>query len=234
MLLGNLGLLAANPVLFLRITVVTALALLVAITVHEASHALIATWQGDNTAKSYGRLSLNPLRHLDAMGTLSMVLVGFGWGKPVPVNPYWLRNGPKAGGAMVALAGPAANLLTAALVAAPVRLGLLASHSPFGGFRGSDPASILADLAAVVFFYNVILAVFNLIPLAPLDGFRVALGLLPMQQARSFARLEAYGPGLLMSILLLSYLPGINFGLRDILDPMVRSVSFVLLGRSSL
>ncbi len=214
--------------------VATAIALVVAVTVHEASHALVAAWQGDNTAKSYGRLSLNPLRHLDRLGTLSMVLVGFGWGKPVPVNPYWFRNGPKAGGAMVAMAGPAANLLMAALVAAPVRLGLLASHSPFGSFRQSDPASLLADLAGFVFFYNVILAVFNLIPLAPLDGFRVALGLLPTPQARSFARLEAYGPGLLMSILLLSYLPGVDFGLWNILGPMVRSVSFVLLGRPLL
>jgi len=210
------------------------LALVVAITVHEASHALIATSQGDQTARRHGRLSLNPLRHMDPAGTVMLFLVGFGWGRPVPVNPYWLRSGPRIGTAMVALAGPASNLLTAALVALPVRLGLSVWHNPT-----SHPAPftegtwnwILADVIGFVVFYNIILAIFNLIPLAPLDGFKVALGILPREAARSFARLEPYGPGILMAVLLLSYIPVFNFSLWDVLGPAVRAVSLIVVGR---
>jgi len=233
MLFRFFPLLTANPLLFVQLVTATVGSLLLAVTVHEASHALIAAWQGDNTARSLGRLSLNPLRHLDPVGSLALLFVGFGWGKPVPVNPYRLRDGVKVGGALVSLAGPAANLLTASLVALPVRLGLVSWHSPFAytPFAQVTLGWITADVIGLVIFYNIILGVFNLLPIAPLDGFKVALGLLPNQMAYSFARLEPYGPGILMILVLLAYLPIVNFSLWDILGPVVRVVSLVVVGR---
>lgn len=233
MLFQYLQLLPQNPGLVLRLLVVTLLSLLVAITVHEASHALIATWQGDRTARAYGRLTLNPLRHLDPLGTIFMFVIGFGWGKPVPVNPFWMKSGPRLGAALVALAGPASNLLVALLLAIPVRLGLAAWHSPFAyqPLAQSTISWIAADLIGRVIFFNVILAIFNLLPIAPLDGFKVALGLLPRDAAESFGRLEPYGPGILMSVILLSYIPLVGFDLWDILGPLVRAVLLVVVGR---
>ena len=114
MLFGNWELLAEQPMLFLRVMGATILGLLAAITVHEASHALIATVQGDFTARGRGRLSLNPIAHLDPAGAILLLIVGFGWGKPVPVNPFWLKLGPRLGTALVALAGPTSNILMAA------------------------------------------------------------------------------------------------------------------------
>lgn len=235
MLLFNLDLLGRDPAQFLLLMAATALALVLAITVHEASHALLATWQGDPTARSLGRLSLNPLRHLDKMGTIAMLLVGFGWGKPVPVRPGWFRSGPKAGSAIVAFAGPAANLVAAAAFAVPVRLGLLAGALPLGagGIEGAI-AGFVGQVIWLIIAYNIVLAVFNLIPLAPLDGFSVLLGLLPPEPARSFARLEAYGPGILMLILMMGYMPGVDFGVWDLLGPVVQGVSNLMLGRSVL
>ena len=236
MLLFNLDLLAQNPGLFVRLVAIMSAALVITITIHEASHALIATWQGDRTARALGRLSLNPLRHLDKTGTVFLFLVGFGWGRPVPVNPFWLRSGPKVGMAVVALAGPASNLLTAAVVALPVRLGILAWHAPFSyePLARVDAGWILSDLVGFVVFYSLILAAFNLIPVAPLDGFKVAVGALPMRQAVSFSRLEPYGPGILVGILMLSYLPIINFGLWDVLGPVIQFFSGVFVGRPLL
>lgn len=234
MLLAYFELIQIDPFLALRLIAVTIFALLTAITVHEASHALVAYWQGDLTARSLGRLSLNPIRHLDPVGTLMMLLVGFGWGKPVPVNPYRLRDGVKVGGALVSLAGPASNLITAAAIALPVRFGLTPWHSPlsYSPFSQMTVSWILADVIGLVIFYNIMLAIFNLIPLAPLDGFKVALGILPRNLANSFARLEPYGPGILMTIIVLTYLPMLNFSLWDILGPVVRAVSLVVVGRA--
>jgi len=235
MLLFNLDLLARDPAQFVELVAATAVALVLAITVHEASHALLATWQGDALARSLGRLTLNPARHLDKVGTIAMLLVGFGWGKPVPVRPGWFRSGPKAGGALVAAAGPGANLVTAALFAVPVRLGALSWLSPVGAV-GIEAAALgfVGQVIGLIIIYNILLAVFNLIPLAPLDGFSVLLGLLPPEPARSFARLEAYGPGILMVILMMGYMPGVNFGVWDLLGPVVRGVSNLMLGRSVL
>ena len=197
MLLFNLELLASEPLSFLKLIGVLAFSILVAITFHEFSHALIAHRLGDQTAERGGRVSLNPLAHLDPFGTLMLFLVGFGWGKPVPVNPYCLRHGPRSGMALVSLAGPASNLVVAVLFALPINLGLLPWHSPrFLPLAQMNITWVLADIIGFVIFYNILLAVFNLIPIAPLDGFKVALGVLPRELSLSLARLESYGPAI--------------------------------------
>lgn len=158
------------------------LILLIALPVHELAHAFTAYRLGDITSRDYGRLSLNPLDHLDPIGAILILLYGFGWAKPVPVNPYGLyrsRNGT-IGFALVALAGPVSNLFLAALVAVPVRLNLI-------------PGGLLLQLTVGFIFINIALAVFNLIPIPPLDGSRIAVAILPQQWGEYILRLEPYG-----------------------------------------
>lgn len=170
---------------------------LVGFTIHESSHALMAYVLGDPTAKNKGRLSLNPFVHLHPLGTLSILLLGLGWGQPVPVDATRLRPGPKVGMALVGLAGPLANLLTAALLAIPLRWHLI----PFmprkiGGFIVS-----YGLLLSLVVWLNIGMALFNLIPLMPLDGSRLLSVLLPSRWFNFLARYELYG--LILIILLL-------------------------------
>jgi Zn-dependent protease len=170
----------------------------VAISVHEFSHAQAAYSLGDSTADRMGRRTLNPLRHLDPFGSLLLLIAGFGWGKPVPVDPRALRYG-RLGMAIVSAAGPASNLVTAfvtaliAIGAFPTREAMAAHPTLF---------EFLISLALL----NVGLCVFNLIPLPPLDGFGVAVGVLPWAIAAPLARLARYGPGIL---LILFFLPTI-------------------------
>lgn len=175
-------------------------ALIASITVHEFAHALIADALGDRTARSLGRVTLNPLKHLDPMGTIMMLVValggiGLGWGKPVPVNAWNLRIGAKRGMALVALAGPVSNLLLAAVAGRILTLSSVGT-SPF-------EASLSQDLLWTVLIVNVSLAVFNMLPIPPLDGFRVLVGALPDRPAYSLARLEQYGPGILLLVVVL-------------------------------
>jgi len=204
MILRLLDILARDPWAFLQLLpvllVTVVLALLVAITVHEFSHALAAHYLGDDTARRRGRLSLNPLVHLDPLGTLMLFLVGIGWGKPVPVNPYLLRGG-RSGMAQVALAGPAANVVTAALFALPIKAGLLAWHSPlrYPPLGQMQASWVAADILGYIIFFNILLAIFNLIPIFPLDGFNIAAGLLPA--GVNLSRLAAIGPAVLLVII---------------------------------
>ncbi len=182
-----------DPVLLLYLLI----GFLVGFTIHESSHALMAYALGDPTAKNKGRLSLNPLVHLHPLGTLSILLLGLGWGQPVPVDATKLRPGPKVGMALVGLAGPLANLLTAAILAIPLRLHLI----PFmprkiGGFIIS-----YGLLLSLMVWLNVGMALFNLIPLMPLDGSRLLSVLLPSRWFNFLARYELYG--LILIILLL-------------------------------
>jgi Zn-dependent protease len=195
MLLGSFDLLFSDPASFLRLAVLLVFSLLVAVTVHEFSHALVASGLGDSTAHRMGRLSLNPLRHLDPSGTVMLLLAGFGWGKPVPVNHQRLARGP-LGVALVAAAGPLSNLVVGFLVAFPIKLGLLGWSSPSlsratyvmtGGWREG-----VADILGLVIFFNILLAVFNLIPVAPLDGSKVLGGILPRQLVQSYERWQRY------------------------------------------
>ena len=182
------------------------IALLIAITIHEFAHAWAASRLGDQTAASMGRLSLNPLKHLDVLGTLMLLTAGIGWGKPVPVNPYNLRNGPKAGMALTSLAGPVSNLLLAAIFSVPLRLGLVS----FDAQGASTYFPGAAEILFTVVLMNIGLAVFNLIPLPPLDGYSVALGLLPDPWAAKLASVGRYGPMLLFGLLFLGYLMPID------------------------
>ncbi len=210
MLLRNLGLLFDDPALFFYLLGVVAVGLLVAITVHEFGHAFTANLMGDPTPKRMGRLSLNPIRHLDPFGTLMVFLVGFGWGKPVPVDFRALGRNPRRGMAAVSVAGAAANIVTAAVFGALVRVGLVAwGSSPFVEGGGWEIGSIAGDFVLYIIFLNLVLAIFNLIPIAPLDGFKIVVGLLPARQAYSFARLERYGPILLLLLLVFGYATGI-------------------------
>jgi Zn-dependent protease len=154
--------------------------LIYSIVIHELAHGWAAYIMGDTTAKNMGRLTLNPLSHLDPFGTLALFIVGFGWAKPVPVNTYALRNG-RSGFIFVALAGIIANIIFAFLALLAFRI---LSPSP-----GMPVATFLFYLAQI----NIMLAAFNLIPIPPLDGSRVLTAFLPPHMQYQFRRIEPYG-----------------------------------------
>lgn len=195
-----------------------AIALIIGITVHEFSHAWSATQLGDYTARGQGRLTLNPLAHLDPLGTILIFVAGFGWGRPTPVTPSNIRIGERAGMAVVALAGPISNMVVASLAALPFRLGTVS-------FRGGIDSQFLEALI----LWNVVLAVFNLLPIAPLDGFKVVLGILPKPIAAVFERTERFGMILLMVVVLVDLLTPIGI-LSRILIPAIRAIVGFLLG----
>jgi Zn-dependent protease len=170
-------------------------ALLVGLTFHEFSHALVADRLGDRGPRRMGRLTLNPIPHIDPVGALMLLIARFGWAKPVLVNPYALRNGPN-GMAMVAAAGPMANVLVAVAFAIVFRA--MASVELQAGFLG--------EVVALIVLINLILAVFNLLPIPPLDGYNAALALLPPRYALSLQRYAQYGIFVLLGLIFLSYM----------------------------
>jgi len=179
----------SEPELLLIIVV----AFVVAITIHEFSHALVATWLGDDLPRLQGRVSLNPLRHLDPLGTLMIAIASFGWGRPVLVNPYRLRFGLHRGMALVALAGPVSNLLLAVVLTPLVRQLV----------ESADANPLAVQGVFLILQLNVFLAVFNLIPIPPLDGFSVVVGLAPTAMADRLNELRRYGPVALLAVFLL-------------------------------
>jgi Zn-dependent protease len=178
--------------------------LLTAFSVHEFAHAFVANYFGDDTPRLNGRLTLNPLKHLDPIGSLMLIFAGIGWAKPVPVNPYVLRRRSPAALMWVSLAGPASNFLMAVVAAIPFRLGLI-SVSEGGRFFQYLPAFL--DQFIII---NLSLMLFNLIPLAPLDGEKVLDYFLPPQMARSFEAIRPYGPMILMGLFVLGTFTGIS------------------------
>ena len=205
-------------------------ALLVSISFHEFSHAFMANSLGDPTPRSLGRLSLNPAVHLAPMGTLLLLVGGFGWGKPVPFNPRYMTNA-KVGTALVAAAGPLSNFLMAVIFSLPVRAGLVPrvgvlDVADFFNWQISDYFGLF--FTSLVTF-NLLLGVFNLIPLAPLDGFKVAVGALPGELSRAFARTEPWGMGILFLLFALPFVTGVSI-LSGIMLPLVDSASGLLLG----
>ena len=182
-----------------------ALPVIFAITLHEAAHGYVARHFGDNTAYMLGRVSLNPLRHIDMVGTILLPLlilvasklfgsggILFGWAKPVPVNFSALRH-PKRDMLWVAAAGPLANLLMAMLWALTLKIALITPLNLF-----TQPLSLMATVGIEV---NLVLMVLNLLPILPLDGGRIAVSLLPNRLAYSFSRLEPYGFPILLLLL---------------------------------
>lgn len=171
--------------------------ILFSLTIHEYAHALVAYRLGDDTAKRQGRLSLNPLVHLDVLGTLLLFIVHFGWAKPVPVDPRNFRN-PKKDMLMVALAGPVSNILTA--IAAAVILKAIFEN--FAVIPPGSGADVAARMLVWFMYIGIVLAVFNMIPVPPLDGSRVLYELLPDSLAYRYARFETYGIFILFAFFL--------------------------------
>ncbi|MFC1683568.1 site-2 protease family protein [Candidatus Zixiibacteriota bacterium] len=172
-------------------------AILFALVIHEYAHGLVADRLGDPTPRSAGRLTLNPIKHLDPIGTVMLFLVRIGWARPVPVNPGYFQN-PRLGMVWVSMAGPAANMLGALGCGLLLRL---------AGAIGDQPNSRI--LMAFVYMLawgmviNLVLAAFNLIPLPPLDGSKILAGILPGQSAQAYRRLERFGPLLLLALIIL-------------------------------
>lgn len=185
-----------------------AITLVIAITVHEFAHAITADNLGDPLPRSQGRVTLNPLAHLDPLGSMLFIVTGFGWGRPVLTNPYNYRTSVRTGMAIVAAAGPISNFLMAMIAAIPFRLGLAGALGVFRGVEGILPS--LPDLLFIFISVNLGLMLFNLIPIAPLDGFKVALGVLPDQWANTLAGLEQAGPMLLFFLIILGRVGSFN------------------------
>jgi len=164
---------------FLNMLIIPIIILIISITIHEFSHALIADKLGDPTAKIYGRLSLNPLKHIDPLGILALFIIKIGWGKPVPIDPYNFKN-PKTDEILVSVAGPASNFILAILTSLILNTVLLSSF----------PAFLLSSFIQL----NVFLAVFNLLPIWPLDGSKIFLNLLPFSTSQNWqTAMEHYG-----------------------------------------
>ena len=203
-------------------------ALVISISIHEFAHAWSAYELGDPTARNLGRLTLNPVKHFDPLGALMIVFMsisgfGIGWGKPVPVNPYNLRVNPRVGMGLTAAAGPFSNLVLAALFAIPLRLGWVGP-------------GLLQSFLYFSVIVNVGLALFNLIPLPPLDGFSVVQGILGTFRTRwayewgaKLDRLAQYGPMLLMVLLAIGWFSPLN-PLGWLLGPARNALTGLLLG----
>ena len=201
--------------------------LVITFTIHEFSHAWSATQLGDETPRQYGRLTLNPLVHLDPMGSLLLLVVGFGWAKPVPINPYALNRRTPAGVMLVSLAGPFSNLLMAILASVPFRLGLV---SVIVGLTKTqailpNPSQIMVQFMLI----NLLLCLFNLIPLAPLDGEKILDYFLPPRLAKVFEDIRPYGPIILIVVVLVGPMFGLDI-ISMIIMPPLRALFGLLTG----
>ena len=190
--------------------------LLFALTVHELAHGWVAFRLGDPTAKLAGRLTMNPLKHLDPLGVLAFVIMKIGWAKPVPVDPRYFRN-PQKDMLLVALAGPGANVLLALASALLARVLVSVPVLPLFVLQ-----PLVGMLVASVWI-NIMLAVFNIIPIPPLDGSKVLMGVLPPEAARSFARIEPFGFFILLALVYTGVIGAIIL-------PIIRFANNLLLG----
>lgn len=203
-----LATLFSNPIVFLLWLV----ALVVTITIHEFAHALAADRLGDPTPRVTGRLNLNPLSHLDPLGTLAILLIGFGWGKPVVFDPYNLRI-PRRDAAIISLAGPVSNLILASLLAILLRI--------------LPVDSLLSLIFIPIITLNISLAVFNLVPVAPLDGEKIVTGFLPADIAREFQTVMQQW-GTIILIFLILPMNGTS-AISSLISPIISFITGLLL-----
>jgi len=217
MLIHNFDLLFNDPFAFTVLIGSVVLALVIGITVHEFAHAAAATMRGDTTAQRQGRLTLNPKAHLSPAGSIMILLVGFGWGRPVPVNIFDLRGGRRAL-AFVSAAGPVSNVVLALAFALLFQVGLLSV----------DEISWASRYAHYAVQMNLLLAVFNLLPISPLDGGGILAGLAPRSALPVVRQFQKIGPVVLIVILLSSYVPNLNI-LGTIFAP-VMDLAGILVG----
>ena len=187
-----------DPILYLSRIII----LILAISVHEFAHALAADWLGDPTPRSQGRLTLDPRKHLDAFGSIMFLIAGFGWGKPVYTDPRNFKGDPRTGMAVVAAAGPMSNLLLAYIGSLLYRVGLVQTEISY-------------YFLFLFVSLNILLTLFNLLPIAPLDGYQVTVGLLPYEIATVIARYQGQGPIILMLLIVAGSI--FNFNLLGLL-----------------
>lgn len=216
----DFGSLFSPPVLISKLLI-----LLIALPIHEFAHAWTADRFGDDTPRLNGRLTLNPLVHLDPIGSLLILVSGFGWAKPVPINPYQLGRRSPAAVMWVSLAGPLSNLLLAILAALPIRLGLMNSLY----LSGSPVLAAVPQILETFMFINLILFLFNLIPLAPLDGEKIFSYFFPTSWSKALDRIRPYSP--LILLLIVFVLPQLGFPVLNwIIGPPLNAISRLLLG----
>lgn len=182
------------------------LAIIISLSVHEFSHALAADQLGDDTPRLQGRLTLNPLAHLDLLGSLMFIIAGFGWARPVQINPYAIQRRHPAGLMIVAAAGPFSNLLLALVATIPIRAGLISVTS----------SSFLSQFFGAFIWINLILLFFNLLPIFPLDGEKILDYFLPPRGQEILSQIRPYGMYILMGLIILG-----SFGSFDILGLIV-------------
>jgi len=204
-----------DPIFFLRIP-----AILLALTLHELAHAYVALFLGDRTAQMEGRITLNPMSHLDVFGTLMLLFGPFGWAKPVPVNPVNFSN-PQKDMAIVAAAGPLANIVLAALAGLFFRFGLANMSQSFANFL------------YILFQINIGLAVFNLLPIYPLDGSRVLIAFLSRQQTDRYLQAMTVVPQIFLGMIVIGWIlniPILGYILSPIFTPVFKFARTVFIG----
>ncbi len=203
----------SNPLIF----VIYLMAILVAIAIHEFSHAWAADYLGDPTPRLQGRLKLNPLVHVDKVGILFLLFFGFGWGKPVQFDPYNLKE-PRRDGAIISLAGPSSNFILAIILSLLLKLFIFLQ------------LNFLIIIGSLIFIpmikMNIILGVFNLLPIHPMDGFKIVAGILPEEKAHEWNQLQKYG---MIFLILLIFPIGGSSMLSNILQPIVEFISNLLI-----
>jgi Zn-dependent protease len=199
------------------------LTLIIAMTVHEFSHAFVADRFGDDTPRNAGRLTLNPLKHLDFIGSLLLIVAGFGWAKPTPVNPWKLQQHSRSALMWVSLAGPMSNLLMAIVAALLLRTGLIPNTTPTSYLP--TPAVFLVTFIVI----NLLLLLFNLIPVAPLDGEKILEYLLPEPLKSGFIKLQPFGPIILLVLIFVLPRLGIDI-IGAVMNPALSGLSKLLIG----
>jgi Zn-dependent protease len=199
--------------------------LLTAFVVHEFAHAWTANFFGDDTPRLNGRLTLNPLSHLDIMGSILLLVAGFGWAKPVPVNPYVLNQRSPAAYMLVALAGPMSNFLMAMVAAIPFRLGVLSVYDAQLAIATQESHILptVPQLLYVFIYINLLLMIFNLLPIAPLDGEKIATFFVPAKWSQAMNAFRSFGPLILLAVIMLG-------GFQYIIGPPLGYLMGLLVG----